>query len=192
MPKVTYHFCPTEGRYASRGESEMIYQDNRFVKTVSSSWVPFEVEVDSPIDIFWKKMVVPKQVFDQINSVIRLTRKEFILYKSMKNQQPMTKKQLFELNKSKVSKANIHRALTSSFNNVGIEVTKKTDNMLRLYSITVPKKKVIEKDPNSSIHIKSERDIKIAELRYQNKTLVQIGKRFNISKQRVQQILEEV
>ena len=192
MPKVKYHFCPLEGRYASRDKSEFIYQDHRVVNTNSRIWIEFEVEENSEIDKKYRKMIISKKLADNLRSVIRLTRKQFMLYCSMKDKEPMTKKELFELNKSKVSKANIHRALTSEFKNAGISVVKTVEGSQKSYSITIPKQAVIEKDNHSThIHLTSDRDLKIIKFRSQGETLECIGIRFNISKERVRQILKE-
>jgi hypothetical protein len=191
MSKVTYFFCPLEGRYAARGE-DLIFQDDRFVNTNKESWVAIKVNEDGDIDKAWKNNVVPKEIVDKYNSVIRLTHKQFILYNLIKDRKPLSKKEILELGKPEISKANIHRALASDFEIHGIKVIRTVKGNTKLFSIETPKKDVIQKEKQGTIlHLANQRDVEIIKLHNEGITLEKIGEMFNISRQRVQQILVE-
>jgi len=190
---VEYYICPTEGRYAARSIDELIYNDKRIVTTDPSTWKPIYIKKGSPADVYWGNKVISKELSDEIFSVIRLTRKTFLLYELMKNnREPMTKQQWCDLGKPDICMSNVHRALTLDFSKAGITLIKIKKDKKHLYSIEIPNKPVVILSQKTSVSPNSTRVRTIIELSEQVKTLEEIGAVFNISKQRVQQILEDV
>ncbi len=190
MSKVKYNFCPKEGRYAAKGKDELIYQDNRVVNTDPSTWVEFDMDEGSENDKFWSCKVISKRTAEEITSQIKLTNKQLMIYNVMKDQPPMSKKDILSLTNNKASKASIHRALTYEFKNLGIIVKKDNIGSAKLFSIDTPSKEVILKDKAIyNISKNKIRDDEILKLHSDGMHYEDIAEKFNITKQRVYQIV---